>query len=155
MASACGLRDETTRTLVGSFAAMASRRSIGRQGAFARSAQPACPQNSARAALGSRLCIPQQQTAPSTNRGRNTRSSFCIVRQHRMAGGSIPLELDHVDGDRTNNLLCNLRLVCPNCHALTPTYRGRNIALRRSKFAALKSRASMPLFGQPPARVVK
>ena len=51
-------------------------------------------------------------------------------------GRAIPLELDHVDGDRTNNLLCNLRLVCPNCHALTPTYRGRNIALRRSKLAA-------------------
>jgi hypothetical protein len=42
-------------------------------------------------------------------------------------GRPIPLELDHVDGDRTNNLFENLRLLCPNCHALTPTYRGRNI----------------------------
>ncbi len=42
-------------------------------------------------------------------------------------GRPIPLELDHVDGDRTNNHLGNLRLLCPNCHALTPTYRGRNI----------------------------
>jgi hypothetical protein len=42
-------------------------------------------------------------------------------------GAAIPLELDHIDGDRTNNLLENLRLLCPNCHALTPTYRGRNI----------------------------
>lgn len=42
-------------------------------------------------------------------------------------GRPIPLELDHVDGDRTNNRLENLRLLCPNCHALTPTYRGRNI----------------------------
>lgn len=39
---------------------------------------------------------------------------------------SIPLELDHIDGDRENHSLSNLRLVCPNCHALTPTYRGRN-----------------------------
>jgi len=39
----------------------------------------------------------------------------------------IPLELDHIDGDNTNNELSNLRLLCPNCHALTPTYRGRNI----------------------------
>jgi hypothetical protein len=39
----------------------------------------------------------------------------------------IPLEVDHVDGDRRNNVLDNLRLLCPNCHALTPTYRGRNI----------------------------
>jgi len=41
-------------------------------------------------------------------------------------GHAIPLELDHVDGDRENNELSNLRLLCPNCHALTPTYRGRN-----------------------------
>jgi len=41
-------------------------------------------------------------------------------------GRSIPLELDHVDGDKTNNQLDNLRLICPNCHALTPTYRGKN-----------------------------
>jgi hypothetical protein len=38
----------------------------------------------------------------------------------------IPLELDHIDGDKTNNELSNLRLICPNCHALTPTYRGKN-----------------------------
>lgn len=42
-------------------------------------------------------------------------------------GGPIPLQLDHVDGDRTNNELENLRLLCPNCHALTDTYCGRNI----------------------------
>ena len=41
-------------------------------------------------------------------------------------GRLIPLELDHRDGDRNNQELANLRLLCPNCHALTPTYRGRN-----------------------------
>ncbi len=38
----------------------------------------------------------------------------------------IPLELDHIDGDNTNNELSNLRLLCPNCHAKTSTYRGKN-----------------------------
>jgi hypothetical protein len=37
----------------------------------------------------------------------------------------IPLELDHIDGDNRNNIKQNLRLLCPNCHAFTPTYRGR------------------------------
>jgi hypothetical protein len=41
-------------------------------------------------------------------------------------GRSVPLELHHKDGDRANNLLRNLELVCPNCHALTDNYRGKN-----------------------------
>jgi hypothetical protein len=39
---------------------------------------------------------------------------------------AIPLELDHIDGNHQNNALENLRLLCPNCHSLTPTFRGRN-----------------------------
>ncbi len=47
------------------------------------------------------------------------------------SGEPVPLELDHVSGDRYDNRLENLRLLCPNCHALTPTYRGRNIGKGR------------------------
>ncbi len=42
-------------------------------------------------------------------------------------GQPIPLEIDHINGRRDDNRLENLRVLCPNCHALTPTYRGRNI----------------------------
>lgn len=38
----------------------------------------------------------------------------------------IPLELDHIDGDRQNNVIENLMPLCPNCHAQTSTWRGRN-----------------------------
>lgn len=38
----------------------------------------------------------------------------------------IPLELDHINGERTNNTLENLRILCPNCHAQTPTYKTKN-----------------------------
>ena len=37
------------------------------------------------------------------------------------------IELDHVNGDETANRLENLRLLCPDCHSQTDTYRGRNI----------------------------
>lgn len=42
----------------------------------------------------------------------------------------IPLEVHHKDGDRTNNNLANLELLCCNCHAQTDFYRNRK---RRSK----------------------
>ena len=38
----------------------------------------------------------------------------------------VPVELHHKDGDRINNVLSNLELLCPNCHALTDNYRGKN-----------------------------
>ncbi|MBA3047032.1 HNH endonuclease [Patescibacteria group bacterium] len=40
--------------------------------------------------------------------------------------GRIPLELDHINGHSKDNRLKNLRVLCPNCHSLKPTHRGRN-----------------------------
>ncbi len=44
-------------------------------------------------------------------------------------GTPTPLELDHINGINYDNRLENLRLLCPNCHAQTDTYRGRNKTL--------------------------
>lgn len=41
-------------------------------------------------------------------------------------GQPIPIELHHIDGDDSNNLLENLQLLCPNCHSLTETFRAKN-----------------------------
>jgi hypothetical protein len=46
-------------------------------------------------------------------------------------GKPLNMHLDHVNGVRNDNRLENLRMLCPNCHAQTPTYSGRNTKLRR------------------------
>ena len=34
--------------------------------------------------------------------------------------------IDHIDGNPKNNTITNLRILCPNCHSLEPTHRGKN-----------------------------
>ena len=46
--------------------------------------------------------------------------------------GNVPLEVDHIDGDCHNNTPDNLIVLCPTCHALTPTYRSLNKDSKRS-----------------------
>ncbi len=40
--------------------------------------------------------------------------------------GRVPVELDHINGIRNDNRLENLRILCPNCHSLKLTHRGKN-----------------------------
>ena len=39
---------------------------------------------------------------------------------------TIPLEIEHKDGNYLNNDEDNLDVLCPNCHSLTGTYKGSN-----------------------------
>jgi hypothetical protein len=58
-------------------------------------------------------------------------------------GQAAPLELDHRDGNPLNNRLDNVRLICPNCHAQTATYKGKNMGsgryYRRTRYATDRS----------------
>lgn len=51
--------------------------------------------------------------------------------------GKSPLNVDHIDGDCTNNVPENIKLLCPSCHSLTPTYgslnKGKSKRIKRYK----------------------
>lgn len=42
-------------------------------------------------------------------------------------GRDLVLTLDHTDGNNSNNVLSNLRWLCPNCHSQTRTFAGKNV----------------------------
>lgn len=50
--------------------------------------------------------------------------AVCGCEEH--LGLRLTLELDHINGERTDNRLENIRLLCPNCHSQTPTFRWKN-----------------------------
>lgn len=47
--------------------------------------------------------------------------------------GNVPIQIEHIDGNSTNNNLENLKLLCPSCHSLTPTYGFLNKGKGRKK----------------------
>jgi hypothetical protein len=52
-------------------------------------------------------------------------------------GDPLAMALHHVNGEGTDNRLENLMMLCPNCHAQTPNFSGRNRRLRRASRAVL------------------
>lgn len=45
----------------------------------------------------------------------------------------LSLELDHIDGDNSNHSLNNLRILCPNCHSQTDTYRSKKLKFNKAE----------------------
>lgn len=51
----------------------------------------------------------------------------CGWNERNIHSDTIPIELEHKDGNSENVELTNLELLCPNCHSLSPTFRALNI----------------------------
>jgi hypothetical protein len=47
-----------------------------------------------------------------------------------VSGNAVPLELEHVDGNNKNNVKDNLKLLCPNCHSQTKTWKRKKSSLK-------------------------
>lgn len=56
----------------------------------------------------------------------DSKCSQCGWSERNPLTGRVPLHVDHIDGDWRNHREENLRLICPNCHSLTPTYGSLN-----------------------------
>jgi hypothetical protein len=69
---------------------------------------------------------------------RGEECELCGWCQKHPVTGRVPIQVDHIDGNAENNELENLRLLCPNCHSLTPTFaalnRGKGRACRRASY---------------------
>ena len=51
---------------------------------------------------------------------------------------TLTLEIDHINGDNKDDRRENMVALCPNCHSITPTWRGRNKAKKREKLSGLE-----------------
>lgn len=56
----------------------------------------------------------------------NNKCQLCGWGELNQYTNTIPLDIHHIDGNYKNNRPENLQLLCPNCHALTPTYKAAN-----------------------------
>lgn len=59
--------------------------------------------------------------------------------------GRIPVELDHINGIHSDNRLENLRVLCPNCHSLQITHRGKNKKVSLCADVVTGSRATLKM----------
>ena len=61
------------------------------------------------------------------------RECQCCHNTHWIGNREIPLEIHHIDGDKSNNDESNIMILCPNCHYFTDNYKSKNRKLGLKK----------------------
>lgn len=64
---------------------------------------------------------------------RGTSCEVCGWDERHPVDGAVLTEIDHIDGNASNSKPENLRILCPNCHSMTPTFRARNKGSERDR----------------------
>lgn len=68
----------------------------------------------------------------------NEQNGCCLhCGRHEWNGKPLTLELDHIDGNNKNNKRENLRVLCPNCHSQTPTWKISGSAKKKLQSALI------------------
>lgn len=79
----------------------------------------------------------RERSDPSTYKRylKETRGDYCEECGQTSIHNKKPLmlQLDHIDGDSDNNLISNLRLLCPNCHSQTDNFGSKGKGSRYKK----------------------
>lgn len=79
------------------------------------------------------------------------RCCICGWSEVNLKTGQIPLVADHIDGNWRNNREENLRLLCPNCDSLNPTFAGLNRGRgREGRVRSKRAREARSLFFTKP-----